>query len=135
MKKCEMSPLKLLQEIYHPNEWRILICVLMLNQTSGKQVHGVIKELFKKYPNPKSMANANPRELRKIIETCGLANKRSLTLIRFSQEFLWKDWQEPRQLHGIGQYGQDSYDIFIRNKKIAPSDKELKKYIQWKYKT
>ena len=129
-----MSPLRLLQEIYHPNEWKILVCVLMLNQTTGTQVHKVIKELFKKYPNAKSMANAKQKEVAKIIQSCGLYNKRSATLIRFSQEFLWKKWDEPNDLFGIGQYGQDSYDIFIRGKKVAPSDKELKKYIEWKYK-
>lgn len=135
MSKNEMSPLRLLQEIYHPNEWKIFVCVIMLNQTTGKQVHAVIKDLFKRYPNAKSMANAKQREVKRIIESCGLSNKRSATLIRMSQEFLWKNWLEPRELHGIGNYGQDSYDIFVRGMRIKPADKELKKYIEWKYNT
>jgi methyl-CpG-binding domain protein 4 len=105
----------------------------MLNQTTGKQVHQIIKELFRKYPTPQKMAEANPNYICSIIKSCGLYNKRSLALIRFSQEYLEKDWMEPKELFAIGKYGQDSFDIFIRGKRVKPDDKELKKYIKWKY--
>lgn len=131
MRKSEMSPLRLLQEIYHPNEWKILVCCMMLNQTTGTQVHQVIKDLFAKYPNPKSLANAKKKDLVKIIKSCGLYNRRADLLIRFSQEYMWKNWSEPMELTGIGRYAQDSYDIFVRKLSVKPSDKELKKYVKW----
>lgn len=130
-----MSPLKLLQEIYHPNEWKIMICCICLNLTQGVQVHQVIKQLFKKYPNAKAMANARPTELKRIIKSLGLYNKRTDTLMKFSQEWLWKEWEQPRELHGIGQYAQDSFSIFAEGLHIQPQDKELKKYVKWKYST
>ena len=43
-------------------------------------------------------------------------------------------WSDPRQLHGIGQYATDAYNIFCRNKwreMEAPQDKDLLKYFQW----
>lgn len=128
----QMSPLRLLQEIYYPNEWRILVCTILLNQTTGVQVHQVIKELFKKYPNAKAMANANRNELKKIITSLGLYNKRTDTLIRFSQEYLWMDWKNPKELHGIGEYAYHSWLIFINGAtNCKPNDKELKKYVKW----
>ncbi|KAG7155269.1 methyl-CpG-binding domain protein 4-like 2 [Homarus americanus] len=36
-------------------------------------------------------------------------------LIRFSEEYLTKDWIYPKELHGIGKYGNDSYRIFCVN--------------------
>lgn len=129
-----MSPHKLLQEIYYPNVWKIFVCCIMLNLTTGKQVHKIIKDIFRNYPNPKRLSEANPLELADMIKSCGLSNKRANTLIRMSKEYRMKTWQEPTDLHGIGQYGKDSYDIFILGKKILnPSDKVLTKYVKWKY--
>lgn len=129
----EVSPFRLLQEIYHPDTWKILVCTIMLNQTTGTQVHAVIKEMFRRWPNAKAMANADKRELQRLIKPCGLWKVRSERLIRFSQEFIWKDWVEPKELYGIGQYAQHSFEIFVKGLKIRPQDKELKKYVQWKY--
>ncbi len=126
---------RLLQEIYYPNVWRIFVCCIMLNLTTGKQVHTVIKEMFKRYPNPKRMSEANQLELEEMIRSCGLAPKRARTLIRMSHEYRMKKWTKPTDLHGIGQYAQDSYDIFIRGKKsVRPKDKVLKQYLKQKKK-
>lgn len=78
------------------------------------------------------MSNANPDEVYNIVQPCGLGNKRSVTLIRMSQEFLNKSWTEPKELYGIGEYANDSWRIFIKNEMISPKDKELRKYMQWK---
>ena len=50
-----------------------------------------------------------------------------------SKEFIKGDWTEPEELFGIGRYGQDSWDIFVKgNIHIKnPSDHVLKKYISW----
>ena len=132
MRKKDMSPLRLLQEIYYPNEWKILVCCILLNQTSGTQVHSIIRAFFAQYPTAKSLANARPKKLAASIKSCGLHNKRAETLIRFSQEYLWKQWEQPKELHGIGTYGQESWQIFIKKDDIEPHDKELKRYMQWK---
>jgi len=122
----------LLQEIYYPNEWKIFVCCIMLNQTTGTQVHQVIKDLFRRYPNPKRMSEADPVELAEVIRSCGLYNRRAAILIRMSNEFRKGDWLEPKDLYGLGQYAQESWRIFIRGEVFTPHDKELKKYIEWK---
>ena len=43
-------------------------------------------------------------------------------------------WKDPQQLHGIGQYAADAYNLFCRNKwqeMRAPQDKDLLLYFEW----
>lgn len=54
-------------------------------------------------------------------------------LLFISEEYLTKEWVYPKELHGIGKYGNDSYRIFCVNewRKIKPSDHMLNFYIDW----
>lgn len=128
-----MSPYQLLQEIYHPDEWKILMSCIFLNLTSRKQVDQIRGPFFERWPSPYHVKEEHYDEIVKMIAPLGLKEKRAKTIIRFSHEFIHKNWNEPKELYGIGQYGQDSFDIFVRNKIIQnPSDHVLKKYILWK---
>ena len=127
------SPYNLLQESLWPNEWRVLVSCLLLNLTTRKQVEKIIDSLFHKYPGPVSMATAKDDELRDIIKTLGLANKRVKTLKRFSHEYLAKDWQMPIELYGCGKYANDAWRIFFRGdwRKVEPNDHALNDYHGW----
>jgi methyl-CpG-binding domain protein 4 len=104
----------------------------MLNCTSRKQVDQVREEFFKKYPDAKSTVDADPTEMTELISILGFKNKRTSTLQRFSKEWLTQDWQKPSQLHGIGKYGQDSWEIFQEgNLSVEPTDGVLAKYLAW----
>ena len=48
-------------------------------------------------------------------------------------EYLSKDWTYPKELYGIGKYGNDSYRIFCINewRHVKPRDKMLNKYHAW----
>ena len=132
-KKIKKSPYNLLQEIYWPDEWKILISCMFLNQTGRRQVDAIRDEFFKRWPSAKKAAKADPDEMKEVIRSLGFVNRRTDAIIRMSSEFVTKDWNEPKELYGIGQYGQDSYDIFVRrNLNIKnPSDHVLKKYLKW----
>ena len=131
-----MSPYNLLQEIYNEHPWRMLICCIMLNCTSRKQVDQVRKKFFRKYPNPKRAMNADPIELEALLSLLGFGNKRANTIIRFSKEWKQGDWNEPIELHGIGKYGQDSWEIFQKgNFNVTPTDGVLNTYLKWKQST
>lgn len=127
------SPYNLLQEIYRPDDWKIFVCCMMLNQTCRAQVDKVRTEFFDRWPNARRAASADPAEMAQLIKTLGLSNRRSTGIIRMSQDYLNKDWTEPKELYGLGQYAQDSYDIFIRKRldNENPSDKFLNKYMEW----
>ncbi|GFH14949.1 uncharacterized protein HaLaN_11092, partial [Haematococcus lacustris] len=58
---------------------------------------------------------------------------RAARLVRFSSEYVSKQWHDPRELHGIGQYGADAYAIFCRGRwrEVEPADKDLRAYKAW----
>ena len=60
----------------------------------------------------------------------GMWKVRAKRLRTMSMDFLSWDGKDAADLHGIGKYGSDSYQIFFQNS-IPPDvqDKELKKYI------
>ncbi len=124
------SPHGLIQESLWPDEWRVLISCLLLNLTTRRQVDKVIDHLFHRYPGPVSMWMAKDDELHDIIKTLGLANKRTKTLKRFSEEYLGSDWQTPKDLYGCGKYADDAWRIFCKGEweTVEPDDHALNKY-------
>lgn len=126
------SPFNLLQEIYRQDPWKMLICCIFLNQTSRKQVDQIRDEFFDLYPDPKSAIEAEHEQMAEIIKVLGFKNMRTKRIKKFSQQFLEIKWNNPIELHGIGQYAQDSWDIFQRyNFTVVPTDSVLKKYLRW----
>ena len=127
------SPHDLIQESLWPNEWKILVSCLLLNLTSRKQVDKIIDHLFSEYPEPNSMSAADEDDLKEIIQSLGLANKRAKTLKRFSEEYISKKWETPKELYGCGKYADDAWRIFCRGdwKDVEPNDHALNKYHDW----
>lgn len=128
----EKSPYNLLQEIYNEHPWRMLVCCIMLNCTSRKQVDGIRDEFFKRYPDAFKAESASLEEMAELIAPLGFKNRRTKTIQKFSTDWLSKDWQEPIELHGIGKYGQDSWEIFQKgNYDVEPNDGVLNTYLSW----
>jgi len=126
------SPYLLLQEIYNEHPWRMLVCCIMLNCTSRKQVDQIREEFFRRYPDPFEAERADPIEMAELIAPLGFKNRRTKTIQRFSSDWLTLDWQEPKELHGIGKYAQDSWDIFYKGDlTVEPTDGVLGKYLAW----
>lgn len=127
------SPHDLIQESLWPNEWKILVSCLLLNLTSRKQVDKIIDSLFNEYPEPNSMSSAKEDDLKEIIQSLGLANKRAKTLKRFSEEYISKKWETPKELYGCGKYADDAWRIFCRGdwEDVEPNDHALNKYHDW----
>ena len=126
--------LGLFQEEYRADPWAMLCCVIMLNQTNARQLRGIHHEFFRRWPDPVSLALADPATVEGVIAPLGLQRRRARSLIRMSAAyaFLW-DGIDPASLPGVGKYGSDSYRLFIRGElEISVDDKELKKYLAWK---
>src|SRR5574343_620644 len=117
----------LLQEVFREDPWKLLVACIMLNMTTGTQVHKVVHEFFERYPNPQSVIDAEAQDIERIILSLGLYKKRAVTLKRFSHDYLNKTWKRPIECFGIGKYGNDSWEIFVNgNTSVRPKDKELK---------
>ena len=126
------SPIGLIQEKYWPNQWKMMICCMLLNLTTRKQVDQIIDELFERWPTAKSMSMADEQEVSTLIQSLGLANKRSKSLIRMSSEWIHRGKKDPIKIHGIGQYARDAYSLFVEGKipKVV-NDHKLKDYAKW----
>lgn len=121
----------MLQEIYRQEPWKMLIGCILLNQTTRTQVDKVRDHLFSLWSSPAEMSTADPAQLSQVIKSLGLYNRRARTLIKFSQDWNSKTWDEPIELHGIGKYAQDSWEIFQKNNyDVQPTDKELINYLR-----
>jgi len=126
------SPYNLLQEIYNEHPWRMLVCCIMLNCTSRKQVDQVREEFFKRYPDAVEAERADPSEMADLIASLGFKNRRTRSIQRFSSDWMTLDWIEPSELYGIGKYAQDSWEIFQKgNLNVEPTDGVLNTYLHW----
>jgi hypothetical protein len=110
MIKPMQEDLMVQQQIKGPyKQWKHMVAVMCLNLTYRKHVKIVLPKLFK----PLGMWQVRSKRIRKMTE-----------------QYLTWDKKEASELHGIGKYGSDSYQIFFFNN-IPPNvqDKELRKYI------
>ena len=120
----------LLQEVYQNDAWKMLVCCILLNLTKRTQVDIIRDELFKLYPTPNKMKNANQSELSKLLQPLGLYNRRAKSLKRFSEDWV-KGFNSVDELYGIGQYAKDSWEIFQNNNRnVNPTDKVLLEYLK-----
>ena len=119
----------LLQEIYQDDGWKMLVCCMLVNLTNRKQVDTVRDKLFSKYPTEYEMMEADEDELSEILKPLGLYRRRAKTLIKFS--WMWVNgFTDVMELHGIGQYAKDSWEIFqMNNMDVNPTDKVLSAYL------
>lgn len=73
--------------IYH-NHFELLIAVSLSAQTTDKRVNVVTSTLFKKYPTPVLLANANYEDVYNIIVSLGLAKQKTKNIISLSQKLI-----------------------------------------------
>ncbi|XP_016065384.1 PREDICTED: methyl-CpG-binding domain protein 4 isoform X1 [Miniopterus natalensis] len=127
------SPFNLVQETLFHDPWKLLIATIFLNRTSGKMAIPVLWEFLEKYPSAEVARTAHWRDVSELLKPIGLYELRAKTIIKFSDEYLTKQWRYPIELHGIGKYGNDSYRIFCINewKQVHPEDHKLNKYHDW----
>jgi methyl-CpG-binding domain protein 4 len=111
-------------------KWKHMVAVMCLNLTYRKQVKEILPKLFKKYPNPVAFIRGRQKTQENLLKPLGMWKVRTKRLRNMSVEFLSWDGKEASDLHGIGKYGSDSYQIFFQNTIPANvQDKELRKYI------
>ncbi|XP_059189887.1 methyl-CpG-binding domain protein 4 [Centropristis striata] len=127
------SPYNLVQETLFHDPWKLLVATIFLNKTSGKMAIPVLWKFFDRYPTAEATREADWKPLSELMKPLGLYELRAKTLIRFSDEYLRKQWRYPIELHGIGKYGNDSYRIFCVGewREVKPEDHMLNKYHEW----
>lgn len=127
------SPYNLVQETLFHDPWKLLVATIFLNKTSGKMAIPVLWQFFERYPSAEVTREADWKPMSELMKPLGLYELRAKILIRFSDEYLTKQWRYPIELHGIGKYGNDSYRIFCVGewRQVTPEDHMLNKYHAW----
>ncbi|XP_034231526.1 uncharacterized protein LOC117639756 [Thrips palmi] len=129
------SPFNLIQEDLFHDPWQMLISTIFLNSTSGRIAIPLALEFLKRWPTPQEACQAKLYDILDVIEPLGFGRTRAAIIIRFSHEFLTKDWKLPSDLYGIGKYGTDSYKIFCMKdawKNVESDDPLLMMYLNWR---
>ncbi|XP_071780709.2 methyl-CpG-binding domain protein 4 [Centroberyx gerrardi] len=127
------SPFNLVQETLFHDPWKLLVATIFLNKTSGKMAIPVLWQFFERYPSAELTRQADWKPMSELMKPLGLYELRAKIIIRFSDEYLTKQWRYPIELHGIGKYGNDSYRIFCVGewRQVTPQDHKLNKYHAW----
>lgn len=149
----------LLQEyFFEPNDpWKILVCSVLLNSASRKQVDKVIGDLFYLYPTADALARADITKLSVLFVPITLHNELAITLKQLSADYWCANLkcaaafienslensinisiEEVKKFRGISPYALDSYRIFVLEEMLNPeevNDRALSQYCRWQQDT
>lgn len=76
--------------LVHRNIFELLICVVLSAQTTDVSVNKITPELFKKYPDARSLASADVSDVSDIIRSIGMYKTKSERIIKLSKELTEK---------------------------------------------
>ena len=97
-------------ELNYTNLFELLVAVMLSAQCTDKRVNIITPALFKKYPTPKDMANADINDVKELIKSCSFFNNKAKNLIKMAQSVIENyDGEIPLEqkelitLAGVGQ--------------------------------
>jgi len=97
-------------ELQYKNLYELLIAVMLSAQCTDKRVNLITPALFKTYPDPVSLANADLDEVKSYIKTCSFFNNKAKNLIKMAQTVVENynneiplEQKELVKLAGVGQ--------------------------------
>ncbi|MBD3809315.1 MAG: endonuclease III [Sulfuricurvum sp.] len=97
-------------ELTYTNAYELVIAVALSAQCTDKRVNLITPALFKAYPTPHALANADLEEVKKLIQTCSFFNNKAVNLIEMAKRVvdvyggeIPLDEKELVTLAGVGQ--------------------------------
>ncbi len=125
---CKME--RLIQEDYLDDNWKMLVCCILLNQTTNQQVRKVLPDLFSLISNPEAAIEISPYLIQSVIRSTGFSKIKTERIVAMSRKWL-EGFKEVQELPGIGRYASDSWKIFVeKNYTLEVTDKKLKLYLE-----
>ncbi|MBV9494851.1 MAG: endonuclease III [Acidobacteria bacterium] len=95
--------------LQHVDSFTLLVAVLLSAQTTDAQVNRVTPALFRRAPDPQSMAKLSETEILKLIRSCGLAPSKARNVKKLAQTLLDEyggevpaDMEALEKLPGVG---------------------------------
>ncbi|MBM0636900.1 endonuclease III [Campylobacter sp. VicNov18] len=97
-------------ELKFSNLYELLVCVMLSAQCTDKRVNLITPELFKAYPDIKTLANANLSSLKTYIQSCSFYNNKAQNLIKMAKAVCQNfngiiplNEEDLKSLAGVGQ--------------------------------
>ena len=75
-------------ELNYNNDYELLIAIILSAQCTDKRVNMITPELFKKYPDIDSLANADINDVKEIIKSCSFFNNKAKNIIEMAKKVL-----------------------------------------------
>jgi endonuclease-3 len=72
-------------ELNYNNAYELVIAVALSAQCTDKRVNLITPELFKKFPDPAALAQANLEEIKSLINSCSFFNNKAKNIIAMAQ--------------------------------------------------
>ena len=77
-----------LTELNYTNIYELLVAVMLSAQCTDKRVNIISPALFKAYPSPIELANANLDDVKSYLNTCSFFNNKAKNLIKMAQSII-----------------------------------------------
>lgn len=75
-------------ELKFNNLYELLVCVMLSAQCTDKRVNLITPELFKAYPDIKSLSQANLASVKMLIQSCSFFNNKAQNLIKMAKSVM-----------------------------------------------
>ncbi len=72
-------------ELHYKNAYELVVAVALSAQCTDKRVNLITPALFERYPDPKSLAQADIEELKTFINTCSFFNNKAKNLLEMAK--------------------------------------------------
>ncbi len=72
-------------ELKYKNAYELVIAVALSAQCTDKRVNLITPALFKKYPAPEALANADIKDVKALINSCSFFNNKAKNIIKMAQ--------------------------------------------------
>lgn len=120
----------MIQEDYLGENWKMVVCCILLNQTTNQQVRKILPDLFELIPDPNSALLVDPDLIQFTIRSTGFSKVKTERIVAMSKKWI-EGFEDVRELPGVGRYASDSWEIFVnKNHSLEVTDKKLKMYLE-----
>lgn len=72
-------------ELSYKNAYELVVAVALSAQCTDKRVNLITPEFFKVYPSAEVLAEANPDDVKRLINTCSFFNNKAKNLVKMAQ--------------------------------------------------
>jgi endonuclease-3 len=106
-------------ELTFENAFQLSVATILSAQTTDIRVNMVTPELFRRYPDPESLANAQQEDVEEIVRTTGFYRNKAKNIIGFARGLMAEHGgvvpQTIAELHALPGVGRKTANVVLGN--------------------